>query len=305
MHSNLTTEKQKPKQLRPLTLVVTLIELALAVWAFTVMRRYWLLADNTLAGPFWGAAALAGFAVGLVLTNGIGALQTLGRLIRHRPTGSQLAVRLSAVEDAHQEITVGLIPLILAFGLPVYPLMQMIWLDWLEDLDLVWIGLALTGVLVALLCLFVIGRQLYLLLLGGKTVVEISHEVIHPGQPIQMVLIYRPGRVPAKVIEAKLVCRQTVQEKMKTKGHSDDRGYKVVTNVLYEKSLATFHKADMPQLVLGSQSVATTIPEDAHFSTAADEYPAVEWRIEVKVKAKAPLAPDFCLVFPFAVTENK
>ncbi|MBK6294684.1 MAG: hypothetical protein IPF55_10630 [Rhodoferax sp.] len=176
MHSNLTTEKPSPATAADL--VVTLIELALAVWAFTVMRRYWLLADNTLAGPFWGAA-LAGFAVGLVLTNGIGALQTLGRLIRHRPTGRQLAVRL-ALWKTRTKDTVGLIPLILAFGLPVYPLMQMIWLDWLEDLDLVWIGLALTGVLVALLCLFVIGRQLYLLLLGGKTVVEISHEMIHP-----------------------------------------------------------------------------------------------------------------------------
>ena len=70
-------------------------------------------------------------------------------------------MRLSAVEDAHQEIAVGLIPLILAFGLPVYPLVQIVWLDWLEDLQLVWIGLALTGTLVALLCLYAIGRQLY------------------------------------------------------------------------------------------------------------------------------------------------
>lgn len=303
MYSAMTAEKPRPKQLRPLTLVVALIELGLAVWAFTVMRHHWQLADDTFTGPFWGAAAVAGFAVGLVLTNGIGVLQTLWRLLRHRPAGRQLAVRLSAVEDAHQEIAVGLIPLILAFGLPVYPLVQIVWLNWLEDLQLVWIGLALTGTLVALLCLYAIGRQLYLLLLGGKTVVEVSHEMIHSGQSIQMVLIYRPGRVPAQALEARLVCCQTVQQKMKTKGHSDDRGYKAVMTVLYEKTLATYHKADLPQLVLGSLPVIATIPEEAHFSTEADEYPTIEWRIEVKVKV--PLAPDFCLVFPFAVTEKK
>jgi hypothetical protein len=93
-----------------------------------------------LPGPFWGAAALFGFTAALVLTNGIGMLQTLG---------SRLPVRLPAVEDPHRDIITGLIPLILAFGLPVYPLLRLAWLNWL-DLGLIWVGFTLMGTLMAL-----------------------------------------------------------------------------------------------------------------------------------------------------------
>lgn len=288
-----TPEKPKPKQLRPFAIVVTLIELGLAAWALVMMRRYWLVADGPLPGPFWGAAALFGFCSGLVLTNGVGMLQTLASLNRLRPLGSRLPVRLQAVEDLHQEIMVGLIPLILAFGLPVYPLFRLAHIYW--QLWFIWIGLALMGTIVAGACICIIGRQLYLLWTGSQTMVELSHETIHPGQTIRVAVAYRPGRLATQVLEARLVCHQTVRQGTGRKGH------KYVTTTLYEETLDTYHEADIPLLQLGSQPVTTTIPDDARLSTDSNHYPLIEWWIEVIIKVAQ--SPDFRLIFPFTVTE--
>lgn len=282
MSSTTISEKPKPKQLRPFTLVVTLIELGLALWALTALRRHWLAADGPLPAPFWGAAAAAlGFTTGLVLTNVVGILQTLGSLNRPRPLGSRLPIRLTAVEDPYREIISGLMPLILACGLPVYPLLRLAWLNWL-DLNLLWIGFALGGSILALGCSYIIGRQIYLILIGRQTAVEVSHETISPGQALAV----------------KMVCHQTVRHRTGNKGH------RYVTTTLHEETLGTYDTATISLLHAkrGSPPVTTTIPADAYSSTDPDDYPTIEWRVEVMVKVAH--APDFRLTFPFKVTEE-
>ena len=294
MNSTRTLEKPKPKQLRPFALLVILIELGFALWALTMMGRIWLAATGPLPGSFWTATALFGFCAGLVLTNGVGLLQTLSNLNLRPPLGSRLPIRLRAIEEPHEEIMVGLVPLILAFGLPVYPLIQLAWLDWL-GLRLIWVGFALTGLSITLVCMYIIGRQIYLIWGGSQTVVELSHETICPDQTIQVALAYRPGRLQTQALEARLVCHQTVS--LKGDGR---RGRKIIKTILYEETLATYTEADIPLLQSGLPPITTTIPEDAFLSTDPDRYPTIEWRIEVTIKVAK--GSDFRLIFPFPVT---
>jgi hypothetical protein len=190
---------------------------------------------------------------------------------------------------------VGLIPLILAFGLPVYPLLRLAWLNWLE-LGLIWVGFALMGIIVAVVCLYIIGRQIYLLWGGSQTVVELSHEIIHPGQTIQAALAYRPGRLLTQSLVAKLICRETVRLR------EPGRGGRHVTAIHLEETLIACSEADIPSLQFGSQPVTITIPEEALISTDPDHFPLIEWWIEVTIKVAQ--APDFRLTFPIKVIER-
>jgi hypothetical protein len=171
-------------------------------------------------------------------------------------------------------------------------------------MQLIWIGLALIGAIISLACSYIIVRQVYLLLLGGKTIVEISHETILPGYTIQVLLAHRSGRLPTHSVEAKLVCRQIVRQKIKKKSSVEDKlpSYMYVATIIYEETLGRYHDADIQMLTLDSEPITTTIPDAAYFSTVPGEYPAIEWQFEVKVKVSR--GPDFKLIFPFDITEK-
>jgi hypothetical protein len=141
----------------------------------------------------------------------------------------------------------------------------------------------------------VVGRQIYLIIIGSQTIVEVSHETISPEQTIQVVLAHQPGRVPTQALEITLVCRQTVRHK-----GGGRKGSKYITTVLHEAALGTYSGADIPPLQLGSSPVTMAIPEEARLSTDPGHYPTIEWQIEVTVKVAQ--VPDFRLTFPFKVT---
>ena len=153
------------------------------------------------------------------------------------------------------------------------------------------------GAIVAVVCLYIIGRQIYLIWGGSQTVVELSHEIIHPGQIIEVALAYRPGRLLTQALEAKMVCRETVRLRERGRG-----GGRYVTAIHLEETLIACNEADIPSLQFGSQPVTITIPEDAPPTTNPDHYPLIEWWIEATIKVAQ--APDFRLTFPFKVTEG-
>jgi hypothetical protein len=288
----------RPKQLRPFTFIITLIEVGLALWALSNIVRYWQIADGPLPPQFWGALAGFGFTAGLVATNLVGILQTVKRLGGRPPLGQRLPFRLPAANEANPEIVWGLLPLALAFGTPVYPLIRLAFLDW-GEIGFMWGGMALVSFLAAMIMGYIILRQFYLMLNGGQTVVEASHETLQPGQTVQFAIAHRSGRFKTQELHARLVCRLTVR-----RDHYNPKkgtGQRYVTTLLHEETLKVYHEREIPFLQMAGQPITVTIPADAQASTEPDHYPHIEWRVEVDVKVAD--APDFQLIFLCTVEE--
>jgi hypothetical protein len=285
--------------LRPFAVVVTLVEVGLAVWALSGVYQHWRGGDGALPGQFWGALAGFGFTGGLVVTNVVGMLQTIGRLGWRRPVGSRLPVRLQAADEANPEVVWGLGPLGLAFGGPVYPLIRLAWLDW-GELRIIWVGMALASFVVAAIMLFIVSRQFYLLWNGGQTVVEVSSERMGPGETIQVAIGHRPGRFKTQGVVVQLVCRETVRRAY-DEGREKGASQRMVSRVIYEERLRSYTGAEIALLEMGGPLITMVIPAEARASTEPDHYPSIEWRIEVKVKVAN--GPDFGLTFPCKVEE--
>lgn len=282
-----------PRQLSSTTIITTLIETGLAVWAFSRLRQHWPVDLQEGSGRFWALLAAGLFLAGLVLTNVIGMVQTLRGTKRPiSSSGEWLPVRLQALDGPNTDVATGLAPLSIAFLAPIYPLFRVALVN-LYDLNPLWAGACLVCLVVGVGMVFITGRQVYLMIQGAETAVEISAADLYPGQAVQLALMHKPGRSATQQVIGKLVCCQTTRKIYQHKGKSQER---YQTAVLHEQLLAIL-KADTNW----EQQAQTTIPTDAFFSTEPLNYPQVDWTIEVIVKVSN--APDYRLQFPIRVLE--
>jgi hypothetical protein len=159
--------------------------------------------------------------------------------------------------------------------------------------------MALASFLVAAIMGYIIARQFYLMLNGSQTVVEASTETMLPGQRVQFALAHQPGRFKTQELTARLVCRQTLRQHRYDAKKGAGQSY--VTTLLHEETLKVYPEGEIPLLQMGGQPITVTIPSDAQASTGPDQYPNIEWWVEVEIKVAN--APDFQLIFPCTVEE--
>ncbi|MFN8453691.1 MAG: hypothetical protein U0401_03310 [Anaerolineae bacterium] len=288
----------QPRQLSLFTLFVTGLEAVGAVWAFSSLRHYWIVAES---GPwpaqFWAMLALFFFCGGLVCANVVGVWLTLRS---SKPKPHILSVRLPTYDGPNQEVAWGLLPLGLAFLTPAWPLVMVAWYN-LFDLNPIWPGAALACFLVGVIILVMVSRQVYLAFVGGQTIVEIGAEPVWPGQEVALYVEHAPGRVKTQSAEVQLVCEQTIRETRtihKTGEGRSSQTHNYKKSLIHQASLEHFSAAEQVTLPW-QQQLTITLPLDALPTSQPEAYPAIEWMIACKLKLVS--APDIRMTFPFRV----
>ncbi|GAB4458724.1 MAG: hypothetical protein Fur0044_51740 [Anaerolineae bacterium] len=267
-----------------------LLQLLICLLALWWAWRIWQNAGGAASDRFWAALALALFAGGLAQINLVGPLRE--RLSRLSTSRLALPVRLSA-DGAPQGLEWPMFSLALAFALPFLPLLLVVFnleTEWMVEMRLIWIGLALVSALVTAFGGYLGGQALYKRLAGGQTIVEVERETAQAGQTLQGFVWHQSGRIPSEQIKVELVGRKTLTRR--------GRVHRTETTILHREVLVPAVLLD-PALGLWQKSFSFTIPLEARSSAPHTANPMIIWGLDVQVNLKD--APDFTLTFPFTV----
>lgn len=267
-----------------------LLQLAIFLLALWWAWQIWQTGAGVPNDRFWAVTALALFAGGLAQINLVGSLR---EYFTQMPT-SRLALPVRLYPDGTpRDLVWPMFSLALAFGAPFLPLLMLIITvetEWMVELRLIWIGLALLSLFVAGVGIYMGGRALYRRLAGGQTIVEVESGTAQAGQTVQGFVWHRSGRIPSERIEVALVGRKTLTRR--------GRPTQTETTNLYREVVVP---AVMVDLASGpwQKHFAFTIPEDARSSAPHTANPMIIWGLDVQVNLKG--APDLTLTFPFTV----
>lgn len=272
--------------IKPWALILGFVQLvggvASAGWAW----RLWDRAEVEVPASFWGALALALFCVGLAQINLVGPFRSPARLA----PPIALPHRLEA--DGAALTGWVLFSIAFAFGAPALP-MGMFALKVegkLAELDVIWLGLTLIGVLIGGVTLWLGIRKLFEQVNGSQTVVESSAETVKPGETFSMLVQYTPGKLRADGVEVRLICQQVDVQSKKS-------GKVAETKVLFERELQPLLPVDS----VWQKTWQLTLPEDAPLSTDPATSRIITWAIQVTTQI--PNAPDLSALFIFTVDD--
>lgn len=257
---------------------------AAAGWAW----RLWERAEVGVPVSFWGALTLALFCTGLAQINLVGPFRTL---IPARSVSSiALPHRLEADGAALTLWT--LFSIAFAFGAPAVP-MGMFALKvegQLAELNVIWLGLTLIGVLIGGATLWLGIRELFKQVNGSQTVVESSAETVKPGETFSVLVQYTPGKLRVDGVQVKLICRRVDVQSKKS-------GKVAETKVLFEQILQPLTSVNS----VWQKTWQATVPEDAPLSSESMQASTLTWGIEVTTQI--PNAPDLLEMFIFTVDD--
>jgi hypothetical protein len=269
-----------------------LVLLLLAVFLLALWWA-WQAWQSTAGVPndrFWAAMALALFTGGLIQINLVGPWR---EYLTQTPA-SRLALPARLYPDGTpRDLVWPMFSLAVAFGPPLLPLLMLVITaetEWIVELRLIWIGLALVSAFLAGVGIYIGGRALYERLAGGQTIIEVETATAQAGQTLQGFIWHQPGRFPSERIEVALVGRKTLTRR--------GRPTRTETTDLYREVVVP---AVVLDLVAGpwQKHFSFTIPEDAPSSAPYTANPMIIWGLDVQVNLKD--APDLTLTFPFTV----
>ncbi|MFQ5612976.1 MAG: DUF3592 domain-containing protein, partial [Anaerolineae bacterium] len=212
------------------------------------------------------------------------AVQKLLPALRFTP-GRYLAIRLPA-QQGHKAKLAGLIIFAVLWNGITYAVMSGLLLA--SDSP-VWVWMLLSVfALVGLAVIFLVVRQILVVLTAGETTVELSEEPLNPGQTVQLHVAQR-GSMEIQQLQVKLICREKVTYRRGTNVYHDEKS--VIDTLLFEQTNFSVHRSSPWQ-----QSLSLTVPADAmhSFKSRNNE---ITWQAVVKVKVAQ--APDFEMAFPF------
>ncbi len=280
--------------------LLAVLQLALCLLALWWAWGAWRSAEGALTDRFWGAIALALFTGGLAQINLVGPLR---KWFAQNPISRlALPVRLFADGDP-QGLEWPMFSLALAFGAPFLSLLMLIFTaetEWMVELQLIWIGLALLSVFVTGVGLYLGGQALYKRLAGGKTIVEVESDPAQAGQSLKGFIWRQSGRVSTESIGVSLVGRKTVTKKIWVHSSGNDSHWsnKTQTTVLHRQEIVPATPVS-PATEPWQKHFSFTLPADALSSAPHTANPMIIWGLEIRVNLKG--APDFTLNFPFTV----
>lgn len=255
-----------------------------AGWAW----QLWARAEVGVPASFWGALALALFCVGLAQINLVGPFRTM---IPARPISS-IALPHQLEADGAALTVWTLFSIAFAFGAPALPmgLFARKVEGTLAELDVIWFGLTLAGVLIGGATLWLGLRKLFEQINGSQTVVESSAATVKPGETFSVLVQYTPGKLRADGVQVSLICQQVDVQAKKS-------GKVAETKVLFERELQPF----LPVNSVWQKTWQLTLPEDAPLSTDPATARIITWGIQVTTQI--PNAPDLSEMFIFTVDD--